>query len=205
MDIPEAKRDGKLISRLLAIAIGGFDKAVDKESQLYLRLLARLVDKAHSEYSIAREYIIEEIKTNDRLMWRIEIANHLENCVSAISRASKVVSQLSGGVRQNNRYKLKKDLDICKFISDQTKQKVASVSVSDLRNRVEHIDEDIYLNTFKGKVFLDVSDDYKRVIISDKSISMGDLVKMVTNYHELVLGVFNHLPKRWEKGKYYYD
>ncbi len=205
MEIPEVKRDGKLISRLLAIAIGGFDKVVDKESQLYLRLLARLVDKAYSEYSIARECILEEIQTNDKLAYRIEIINHLENCISAISRAAKIFKSLEDGISLKDGTRVKKELDIYKFISDQTRQKIVKQSVSSLRNRVEHIDEDVYLNKFKDRLFLDVSDDYENICINGKSVPIKDLAKMISEYHELVLEIFSHLPKRWENGKYYYD
>lgn len=205
MDIPEVKRDGKLISRLLAIAIGGFDKVVDKESQLYLRLLTRLVDKAYSEYLIAREFILEEIKTNDKLAYRIEIINHLENCISAISRATKIFKRLQDGISLKDGTRVKKDLDIYKFIGDQTRQKIVKQSVSGVRNRVEHIDEDVYLNKFKDRLFLDVSDDYENISINGESVTLKDLARMISEYHELVLEIFNHLPNRWENGKYYYD
>jgi len=205
MDIPEIKRDGKLMSRLIANLLGGFDKVMDKESQLYLRLLARLIDKAYAEYSIVRECLIEEIKTNDRLLYRIEIVNHLENCVSAISRASKIMDKLTNGISLKGGVKIKKDLDIYKFISEESKKKIAIKSVATVRNRVEHIDEDIYLNKFKDKLFLDVTDDYKNIYINGKSISLDELVNMITIYHELVLEIFSRLPKKWENGKYYYS
>ena len=207
MKIPEVKRDGKLISRLMATILVGFDKVMDKESQLYLRLLSRLVDKAFTEYSIVREYLLEEINENDKLAYRIEIINHLENCVSAISRASKVFDRLVNGVPLKNGGKFKKDedLDIYKFISKETREKVATKSVSIVRNRVEHIDEDVYLNKFKDRLFLDVSDDYKGININGKSVPLEDLANMITTYHELVLEIFSRLPKKWENGKYYYD
>lgn len=205
IQIPEAKRDGKLINRLLATILVGFDQVMDRESQLYLRLLVRLVDKAFSEYSIFREYVLEEIKENDRLAYRIEIINHLENCVSAISRASKIMNRLANGLLLKNGSKIKKDLDIYKFVNEETRKSIAIKSVSAVRNRVEHIDEDVYLNKFKDKLFLDLSDDYKKININGKSVLLIDLVNMINIYHELTLKIFSKLPKRWENGTYYYD
>ena len=205
MDIPEVKRDGKLISRLLAAILVGFDRVMDKESQLYLRLLARLVDKSFMEYGLVREFLLEEIKSNDKLAYRIEIINHLENCVSAISRASKIMDRLANGVSFKDGTKIKKDLDIYKFVSEETRKKVVTKSVSGVRNRVEHIDEDVYLNKFKDRLLLDVSDDYQNININGKSVPLMDLANMITTYHELTLEIFSRLPKKWENGKYYYD
>lgn len=205
MEIPEAKRDGKLISRLMAAILVGFDQVMERESQLYLRLLVRLVDKAFTEYSIVRECIIEEIKENDKLAYRIEIINHLENCVSAISRASKIMGMLANGLTRKDRTKIKRNLDIYKFVNKETRKMITTQSVSSVRNRVEHVDEDIYLNKFTDKLFLDVSDDYKNININRESVSLEDLANMITTYHELTLEIFSRLPRKWENGRYYYD
>jgi hypothetical protein len=82
--IPTINRDAPLVTRLLPIVIGGFDLILDKKSQLYFRLLCRLVDKSFKEYSIAKEHIDEEIKTKDKLAYRFSIIDHLENCINAI-------------------------------------------------------------------------------------------------------------------------
>lgn len=209
IEIPEIKRDGKLLNRLFPVILGGFDQVMDKESQLYLRLLARLVDKAYSEYSIARAYLLEEIKENDKLAYRIEIINHFENCISAINRASKIMYILANGWSHKNndgtKTIIKKDLDIYKLVRKDTREKIAAKSVSVVRNRVEHIDEDVYLNKFTDKLFLDVTDNYKNISINGKSLPLVDLANMITTYYELALEIFDGLPKKWADGEYHYE
>ena len=204
MTIPEPKRDGKLISRLLAVTIVGFDKVMDRESQLYLRLLARLVDKAFYEYCIVRELLLEEMKIGNRLAYRIEIVNNLENCVSAISGISKILYRLANGSTRTGKRPMKKNLDIYNLISDEMKQKVSTTTIWAIRNMIEHIDKEIYLGNFQDQLFLDINEKYETISINGKILSLAELADMITVYHELVLQIFNRLPKKMEKGKYYY-
>lgn len=206
MDIPEINRDGNLVSRLLAMVLVGFDRVLDNESRLYLRLLTRLADKAFNEYVFVKECLLEEIKNNDKLIYRIEIVNHLENCVGAISRVSKIIDKLANGVSLPDKTRIKKDFNIYKLISARTKKRILKKNISNIRNRVEHIDEDIYLNKFKDGLFLDLSKDYKNITINTKSVSFKELVSIISLYHELMLEIFSNLPNRIdENGKYYYD
>jgi hypothetical protein len=204
IQIPVVSRNGSLVRRLLPVVLCGFDGVLDKESGLYLRLLVRLVDKSFDEYMIAREYLIEEIKTKDKLAHRFNIVSHLENCLNAINRAIKIVEVLTEGVVVNKR-RLIKEYNILKFVSAKTLEGIKQYQVSSVRNRVEHIDEDIYKEEFKMGLFLDVDDEYKKICISGKYLSLSDLASTIENYHNFVLEIFSNLPNRCENGVYYYD
>jgi hypothetical protein len=198
--IPSINRNGKLVSRLMVVVLGGFDGVLDKESRLYLRLLGRLVDKSYDEYTIAKECIDEEIKEKDKLEYRFAIINHLENCLNAINRVSKIFRILVFGNKN-----VKKNFNILNFISKESIKKLKKYKVSTIRNRVEHIDEDIYENKFESGLFLDVNGKYEKVCINNRCLSLSELALIIENYHNFVLEIFDNLPNRIQDGVYYYD
>lgn len=204
MNIPEPKRDGPLISRLFAVILVGFDKVMDKESQLFLRQLSRLVDKAFSEYILVRSLVQDEIKTQDKLVNRIEIINHLENCINAASGVSKILHRLENGLDKENKGK-RKDLTIFRYISDVIKNEGSGSKLWEVRNTIEHIDKEIYSGTFRDQLFVDFSDNYQYIGINGKNILVDDLVDTLTSYHNVSLEIYNKLPYKYENGKYYYE
>ncbi|MEM2174723.1 MAG: hypothetical protein QXI58_03770, partial [Candidatus Micrarchaeia archaeon] len=180
IDIPIIQRDRPLIKSLLIVVLGGFDGVLDKEGQLYFRLLCRLIDKSVDEYLIARDYIAKELKSGDKLAYRFEIINHLENCINAINRAIKTF-----------KWAIEKNSNLLQFIDSGTIAKIKSLSVSEVRNRIEHIDEDIFKNKFKKNLFLDADEEYKKICINEKCISFVELASIIENYHSLVREIFN--------------
>jgi len=193
--IPIINRDTKLINRLMIIVIIGLDEVLGKNGKLYFRLLCRLVDKSFDEYLMAKNYILEEIKTKNKLVYRFIVINHLENCINALNRAIKV---FNSSIKTNESY-------INNFVSENTVAKIKKLNVSPIRNRIEHIDEDIYKNEFKTDLFLDIDDEYKKICINSKCLLLTDLVSIIENYYNFVLEIFNNLPNRYEKGIYFYD
>ncbi len=194
IEIPDIHRDISLIKRLVIVVLGGFDSVLDREGQLYFRLLCRLIDKAADEYLTSREYIMEEIKTKDKLAYRFSMIDHLENCINAINRAIKTFTCLN-----------EKRSNILNFVSAEIVSRIKEYSVSNVRNRIEHIDEDILGNKFEGSVFLDINENYSQICINNKCLPFIDLASMIENYHNFVLEIFNNFPNRCEKGIYYYD
>ncbi|OGH12628.1 MAG: hypothetical protein A2776_00645 [Candidatus Levybacteria bacterium RIFCSPHIGHO2_01_FULL_40_10] len=207
--LPQVQRDGNLISRLLAIVIVGFDLVLDEKSRLYLRLLTRLIDKSYDEYDLARTCLIEEIKTGDKLALRFEIINHFENCIGAASRVSKLINLTLNGVsiqkKAGDKIIHKEKLDIIKLFDQLQLKTLMSKNLSDVRNRVEHIDEDIYTDKFSKELFLDIDSKYKTISINNISIKLTELAQMIEDYHKLMLGIFSRLPNRMEYGKYYHN
>lgn len=206
--IPNLKRESPLIVKLLPILITGFDEVIDNESKLYLRLLSRLADKAFDEYILAKKCIDEEIKTGDKLKYRFQIINHLENCTNAISRCSKIITTLNNGVCANKSNGLvkpiKKNIDLLNLASKEIKEKLFSKNAIAVRNRVEHIDEDIYLNKFQRNLFLDVDENYENMTINKKKLSFIEASNLILNYYKLIEEIFNNLPIKKENGQYFY-
>lgn len=192
--IPAINRDAPLVTRLLPIVMVGVDGILDKKSQLYFRLLARLIDKSFDEYSIAKECIDKEIETENKLAYRFDIINHLENCISAIHRAIKILR-----ISENEK------CNLLEFISKDTLERIKKYNVSHIRNRIEHIDEDIQEDKFQGKLFLDVDENYEKMCINEKYLPLNDLALIIEDYHKAVLEICNNLPNRIENGKYYWD
>lgn len=191
--IPIPNRDTKLVIRLMPVVLCGSDNVLDKKGQLYLRLLCRLVDKAFDEYLSAREYLLEELRSKDKLAYRFTIIGHLENCINALHRAISVFSFS------------KSHSEIGRFISRNTKRKIQRLNISDIRDAIEHIDKDIQKGLLQKGVFLDIDDEYKNVCIGAKCVSLTEIVHILEKYHELVLEIFNNLPNRYKNGVYYYD
>lgn len=191
--IPSPSRKCKLINQLMVIVLGGFDSVLDKNGRLYLRLLCRLVDKAFNEYLLAREYLLEELKSKDKLAYRLSIIDHLENCFNALNRAISVFNFS------------KKNSTIGSIVSRDTKRKINKLNISQIRNTIEHIDKDIKKGLWKKGLFLDVDDEYKKICINDNCITLVNLVYILEQYHQLVLEIFNKLPNRYESGKYFRD
>jgi len=191
--IPSPNRDGKLTNRLMVVILGGFDNVLDKNGQLYLRLLSRLVDKAFDEYLLAREYILEELKVQNKLVYRFSIISHLENCINALNRAISVF------------HFSKNHTAIGRLVSRNTKRKIQRLDVSKIRHTIEHIDKDIQKGLWQKGLFLDVDDKYKNICINNNCISLAMLVDILEQYHQLGLEIFNGLPNHYENGKYYYD
>lgn len=210
--IPKPKRDGPLLFRFFPIILIGADKVLDKGSQLYIRLFVRLVDKAFSEYENARRLLTKELRTNDKLANRFNIINHLENSVNAISRSIKILNTIARSKdvdKKNNNPKIKQknklSINLLNFLSAESIEKVKKYKTSSIRNRIEHIDEDICFDDFKKDLFLDIDSNYEKITINNKSILLTDYVKILESYHQFVLEIFSNLPNRITNGKYYYD
>lgn len=184
IQIPAINRDGPLITRLFPIAVFGFDGVLDKKGKLYFRLLCRLVDKSFNEYASAKEYIDQEIKNENKLEYRYSIINHLENCINAINRAAKT---LKTSMKERNK--------LLEYMNKESLEKITRCDTSTIRNRVEHIDEDIQEGKLHGPSFLDVDNNYEKICINDKCVTFQDLVSIIENYHQAVLEICTNLPK----------
>jgi len=214
--MPEIKRDAPLLVRLLAIAFIGFDTVFDKAGGLYCRILCRLIDKAFKDYSSAKECVDKEIKSGDKLAWRILIIDHLEDCIFSMSRVIRIVDMLEKGVRNksfacclNCKQEVKvadnqfQKSDFLKFSKLRTFVKLRSKEIRSIRNRIEHIDEDVYFNIIEGPVFLDVDNDYEGVLLNRKYCSFIHLANIIESYHEFMLEIIKNLPMKCDNGTFY--
>jgi hypothetical protein len=181
-------------------ALVGFDEVLGNNGKLYLRLLVRLVDKSVSEYNIAKEYLDQEIKNGNKLDYGFIIINHLENCINAINRVAKT---FQSSMKVSN--KIKDNDKLSKYLSKESIENIEKFNTASIRNKVEHIDDDIQKGEFRGQLFLAVDNNYEKICISNKSISLSDLVLIIESYRKAVLEIFDNLPNRLENGKYYHN
>jgi hypothetical protein len=195
--LPYPKREAPLVIRLLPIVIGGLDRGMDKESQLYLRLLARLCDKSFKEYFNAKGYIEREISSGDKLSYRFEIINSLENCLNAINRVAKIFEILQEG-KWNKEMKsiIKYKYDIIDIMDTDKLEDIKNTSIRDVRNRIEHMNEDIYTKKISGRMFIDVEDDYKQISINNNFVTIVELVLVIESYDALIRSIFDKLPSQ---------
>lgn len=198
--IPAINKESPLIKRLIMPALVGFDEVLGNNGKLYLRLLVRLVDKSVSEYNIAKEYLDQEIKNGNKLDYGFIIINHLENCINAINRVAKT---FQSSMKVSN--KIKDNDKLSKYLSKESIENIEKFNTASIRNKVEHIDDDIQKGEFRGQLFLAVDNNYEKICISNKSISLSDLVLIIESYRKAVLEIFDNLPNRLENGKYYHN
>jgi hypothetical protein len=179
--IPAANRDAPLVIRLLPAVIGGIDQQrLDKEGQLYLRVLCRLIDKAFEEYNLARQYMEKEIKSKNKLEFMFAIINHLENCINAANRTAKAFeSAESNGIFQ--------------LMSDGCKNNIRSSNISPVRNRMEHIEQDIQDGKVRGSLFLTLDANYEKVCVNNRCVDLKDLVEILETYHKGMLEIIGRL------------
>ena len=199
--IPAISRHISLIRRLAFMALFGFDAVLDKNGRLYFRLLCRLIDEAYDEYNSARDLIIKEFETQDQrlyyeriLNYRFDIINHLETCLNAINRAARTFKTL-----------MKDNSNLLKYMSKESIEKINNFDTSSVRNRVEHIDDDIQEGKFSGPLFLDIDNNYQRIGINRRWIAFQDIVFIIETYYNTVLEIFTNLPNKQEKGHFYHD
>jgi hypothetical protein len=174
-------RDASLLIRLIPATIGGIDqKKLDKEGQLYLRLLCRLVDKAFDEYSYAAEYVEEEIKIGNKLSYGFTIINHLENCLNALNRTAKAFKCAEGN-------------GLFQLLNSGSQLKIKSRSVSSVRNMMEHMEQEIKRGDVQGSLFLNFDSNYEKVSINNKTLALKDIVEIIEIYHKGMLEIISNL------------
>ncbi|MDA3840432.1 MAG: hypothetical protein PF572_05045 [Patescibacteria group bacterium] len=201
MVITKLERDGKLVNRFFPIIIIGAERVLlENESKMYIRILVRLIDKACDEYSKMENLVNDELQTGDKLANRFNIINHLENCINAINRAMKVVNRIFLENREGE------SSELSRLVTDNDlADKVRNYSTSSIRNRIEHIDEDIYERAFRGNLFLDIDENYEKICINGTEMLINDLVGILQDYHQFVVHIFSNLPNKIEGGKCFRD
>jgi hypothetical protein len=181
MNIPAPTRDASLLIRLIPIVVIGEDKQkLDREGQSYLRLLCRLTDKAFTEYMTAKEYIDREIQKGDVVAYGFTIIDHLENCLNALNRIAKAFEKAETS-------------SIFTRLSEDSKRKIRTSSISPVRNMMEHIEKEIQRGDVHGSLFLSLDTNYEKISINNKSVKLKDLVEIIETYHKGMLEIVNNL------------
>jgi hypothetical protein len=147
------------------------------------RALVRLVDRAVSEYGLAKNAILNQIvevnrsadeMANGRTIYMFDFSDHLESCVTAINRATALLSRLRhepSAPQQNREMR-------------RTNQASAD-TVRAIRNVIDHIEEAIFKSEVgKGKpIFLAYGADELSAELGDLSISFSSLASLIISTH----------------------
>ena len=78
-------------------------------------------------------------------------------------------------------------------IDDSILNHIQSYSVSALRNRIEHLDEDIFDNKASGGLFADVDESYKNICVQGRCLPISEFVSSIEASHNLVLMILGNL------------
>jgi hypothetical protein len=173
-NIPTPTKNVPLSNKLIPIALFGLDqKHLNREGQLYLRLLCRLIDKAIDEYALAKESAEQEIKVGNKLEYGFSIINHLENCINALNRVSKAFER----ARAN---------ELLKYLSKESKRDLDHNRISRIRNSMEHIENEIQGKKIVGPLYLSFDNSYNKICINHESIEVADLVLIMETYYRVM-------------------
>jgi len=168
---------GLLIVQLL---VG--EHGLSKNASLYRKNFIRLFDKALREYHDSREAILADIEEakgqgkGGRRLHFIAFTDHIETCINAISRLYKLLERI------------KSEEESPAFPRALRKLiKTKSESIANIRNAVEHMDEQIQKGELaQGKpIMLTVSENGDGILISEYEIKFIDLSMILRTFHEI--------------------
>lgn len=180
--MPKLKNDlikDKLTMFIVISIIGGRDRNLDKKLISYRKIFVRLVDKSIFEYSSARENIINQINSDNNIIYYYFLAvNHLENCINTTKRLFNLFDRIKK-IKENP------------FIEDKILKKLVNPylkPIEKVRNSIEHIDKDIQNEIIESKQPISLKIDYEnasKVSIGKYELSLICLSKIITNFHEI--------------------
>ena len=125
----------------LNLAFANADANMDRRVALYRKIFIRLLDKALDEYRESREAIVAQIADMERTgesIYMFKFIDHMENCLGTIRRILRFLVNLN---RDRNAPEIPQTL----------KRQIRSLTKSlvDVRNTLEHMDDDILKHEFR--------------------------------------------------------
>lgn len=183
----------KLIPIYLASSLAGIDRNLDKKIVLLKKIVVRLIDKAIYEYNQAVDAInrdiedekrsVDDMRENGGYIFTHLIMNHLENCINSIHRIYNAFGKI---MRNQNSLKI-----------DGIDKKLAELyrkPIRDIRDMIEHIEEDIQEDKINNGDTIALSFDFKKlnISISDKKITIKDLDKIICKFYDIILIIINY-------------
>ncbi len=171
-------------STLLHALIG--DPGVGRETRLYRRNFARLVDKAVREYQLARATILAQIEESrrptgemarhGRTLHILLFTDHFETCINATHRLLNLLEQLKN---ENLPNRLPRTLR--RSISAHTRP------LSRMRHLTEHMDSFIQQDELSAgqPVILGLDDSEDGAVVGDTKIIFDDIAVGLKRLHEI--------------------
>jgi len=163
---------------------------LEKNTGLYLREYVRLVEKALHEYSEARNAILDVVaeitekrkrsKQSARLGFVFLFADHMETCIDSIRR----IYRLMDGI-----IRTKEDSTL---VPKELRRLVLTNrgSITDIRDTVQHLDQDIRDGIPSGKpIMLAVNDNADGIVISSHEMRFSQIAMVLKKMHEIALHI----------------
>jgi hypothetical protein len=195
LNIPKPVMRSRLIIRMMVVSMGGFDAYMDQRSRSYIRILCRLIDKCYREYEEVSSRLRLQAESGDKLAHWEQISDHLENFINALARAACIFQQVSN---DNSSYIRKLlDTDALAFLSGAESRKV--------RNRIEHLDEDIQQDKPGDGLVVRISDDEKTIKLGKVQARLEEVVQLLEKLDSATRQILDSTPNRIENGKPFYD
>lgn len=152
------------------------DQRITDKEQRYYRMFIRLINKAVTNYQLARKSVLASVSNERRISSIVfDFVDHMENCLNAVRRLYGVL----GRARREKGGGLTTDRTQFKAISQYSKKS------KELRDAIEHLDEYIQQDKWAGSVALTISDDDKHFGICGHSISFDELAQVIQKFHEI--------------------
>jgi len=196
--MPDISDLDPMIPNLMTSLMTSSGKSLTENEQKFVRVFVRLVEKAKSEYMQAREYVLADIKEEQRTpeemsrdgrpLYLIDITNHMENCLNAVHRLYKLLDAAKSK---------RKGLQIDRLL--RRKLNAYYGSVKKIRGIVEHIENKIQAGWVSGPVMLVLSDDGVKVTIADYSLRLCDLAKIIREFQKLAIQWLDDFCKKVDK------
>jgi len=170
----------KLVPSYIISSLTGSDKSLDKKFILYRKRFVQLVDKAIDDYLLVRETVIKQISAESGTIYLFSTINYLENCINSIRR----LFYLFDGIKSNKQNPFSIDRTFRRFISRYSSQ------IRKTRDLTEHIDKYIKNGAKNGAIregqtiAFKFNKDATKVSIVNCELSLIDLAKLITKFHE---------------------
>jgi len=187
--MPDLSHLDPLISGFLTAIIGFRGDQLTQKERLYIRVFVRLANKALTEYSVARNLVeaeinemtrsSEEMERDGRQLYFLGIVDHMENCINATRRLFHFLDVIKSEKRHGG--KLRLDRLIRRMIEAQSRD------IVNIRDCIEHLDEQIQKSEKFGPIMLSFSDDDESIEIADSTIRFVDLALVLKYFHKLSL------------------
>ena len=164
-----------LVSMYIIASLAGADRDLDEKFILYRKIFVRLVDKAIYEYSLVRKNVINQINARSGEIYIFLAMDHLENCINSVRRLFNLFDRIKS-IKKNP------------FTIDKVLRKLINSNfskVKDVRNFIEHIDEDIQkgIITKSQPIALKINEDASKVSIGESELSLIDLSILINKFY----------------------
>lgn len=157
----------KIMSRYIAASLTGFAQEKGLQFERAAAVACRLMDKVVNDYQSARSSFIEE-ENSVSISYGVEIINNLEDCLNAIRRIYRVLSDLNIEV-------------------DITSERFKTVD--SIRGSIEHVNKLIDKGV-SGPLVPWITKTNLSISLEGYTLAITDLAGELRRLHNEILGIF---------------